>query len=71
MFVKQLELVLINHINVIRQTFNGAVGHEQIKPFGIMLFSYVDISHIRLSQKQLKIWAEALPGFFIKPPSIY
>jgi hypothetical protein len=44
-FVKQLELVLINHVDIIRQAFNGAIGHEKIKPLGIMLFSYFDIDH--------------------------
>jgi hypothetical protein len=43
--VKEFELVLINHIDIVRQAFNGAIGHEKIKSLDRMFFSYFDIDH--------------------------
>ncbi len=42
-FVKPLELILINHVDVIRQAYNGAIGHEKIKSLDRVFFSYFDM----------------------------
>jgi hypothetical protein len=44
-FVKQLELILINHIDVIRQAFHCAVGHEKIKSLDGVLFGNFNVDH--------------------------
>jgi hypothetical protein len=43
--VKKLDLLLVDQINIIRQAFHRAVGHEQIKSLDGMLFGNFNVDH--------------------------